>query len=178
MSRFASFVRIASLVFVVASIASFALHFVLWMLPLGDTLAVADLLSMSVTYWLDFYHVSYFLVTSFVFALLSAIWLVVIAPRFQKLEWLQIASIPLLALLFAGLLCSVIWEVRSHWMFHDIHPVPFPNLGQLLARIWSGAKRGLVLSPSAALLSFPWNALWYGISCSVIVFAKRWRSSV
>jgi hypothetical protein len=142
---------------------------------LGDTLAVAGLLSMSVTYWLDIYHVSYFLMTSSVFALLSAIWLVMIAPRFQKLRWLQIASIPLLALLFAGLLCSVIWEVMSHWMFHDMHPVPFPTLDQLLACVWSGAKLGLVLSPLVALLSFPWNALWYGFSCGVIVFVTPQR---
>ncbi len=178
MNRFASFIQIVLLVFVIASIGSFALHFVLWKLPFGDTLAATSLLSMSVAHWLDFYHVSYFSMASFVLALLSATWLVAIVPRFQKLEWLQIAMIPLLALLFAGLLCSVIWEVRSHWMFHDTQHVPFPSVYQVLARIGSGAKRGLVLSPLTALLSFPWNILWYGFACCVIVLTKRWRFSV
>jgi hypothetical protein len=148
------------IIFILTSIVSFALHFGLWLLPLGDTLAIASLLSLHVAYWLDIFHTSYLLVVSFTFALIGVTWLVAIAPRYPKLRQLQIAAIPPLSLLCAGLLCSVFWAIRGHWVLHDIQPVPFPSLHRLVTLIWLGARRGLALGPLIAFYSFPWNLLW------------------
>jgi hypothetical protein len=156
------------IIFILTSIVSFALHFGLWLLPLGDTLAIASLLSLHVTYWLDIFHTSYLFTASSAFALIGVTWLVAIAPKHPKLRQLQIAAIPPLTLLCAGVICSAFWAIRGHWMLHDVQPVPCPSLRHLVALIWFGAKQGLAVGPLIALYSFPWNLLWCTVAYLII----------
>lgn len=166
-------IQIAMLMFVIVFAASFVFHWALW-LPFGNTLAIGTLLSLSHTYMLGFYHISYLLAESLTLALIGTTWLVILAPRIRKHQRLQIAAIPPLALLLAGLLCSIIWRMRVHWVLYDTQPVSFPTLRQLANYTWSGIGEGLTLAPLIAVRSFPWNVLWYGFTYLLIVKYKEW----
>jgi hypothetical protein len=170
------FIRVTGTIFVIVSVASFALHYILWILLPIDTLAISYTLSLSVRDKWDVYHISYLLVSPFMFALISATWLVVLAAKLTKFEYLQITVIPPLTLLLSGLFCSILWKIRDHWMFSDIQPISFPSFYELIHRAWSGVELGLMWAPSIALYSFPWNILWCGFAFIVIITYKRWLS--
>jgi hypothetical protein len=177
LSRLVLLTIVGLIIFILTNIAAFALHFGLWLLPLGDTLAL-DLLGMAVSYWLDIYHISYLLAASSLSTLIGVAWLVAVAPKNPRLHQLQVAAIPPLSLLCAGLLCSVFWAIRRHWMFHDIQPVPFPSFQRLAALAWFGVRESLTLAPSIAFCSFPWNLLWCTVVYFVIVASRNWLISV
>lgn len=162
------------LIFAAITIASFTLHWVLWPFFPGYALALPELLSLSTTCKTDTFHISYLLMVSIMLALIGAIWLAIFTPRFQRLQQLQIAIIPLLALWAAGVLCSILWAVNAYWAFHDVWPIPLPSLRQIVYLSRIGAEQGVVLAPSIALRSFPWNVLWYGFAYLVIAVCRKW----
>jgi len=174
MGRVTRFALSITLIFAAITVVSFILHWVLWPFFPGHTLALPELLSLSTTYKTDTFHVSYLLMVSITLALISAIWLAIFAPRFQRLQPLQIAIIPFLALWTAGVLCSILWAIRAYWAFHDVRPVPLPNLHQIACLSRIGVEQGLVLAPSIVLRSFPWNVLWYSFAYLVITVYRKW----
>jgi hypothetical protein len=162
MGKIVRIVQSTTLLFVTVAAVSFVLHFAISPFSSGDSLALAQLLSLSISYKTDLFHISYLLTVSLVLALIGAIWLVIFAPRFRRFQCLQIAVIPLLALLVAGMLCRIAWEIRDYWVFYDMQPARLPSLQQVVRLGWLGAELGLAFAPAVVLYSFPWNVLWYG----------------
>ena len=117
-------------------------------------------------YW-DWYPFPYLVALSVSLALVSSVWLVYISPRYMKYQRIQIAVLPILALLLAGLVSGLIWT------YHDMREGYFPGLSLAAYYMKSMAFSGLFNAPLVAVYSFPLNILGWLASYSIVAITKE-----
>lgn len=166
MNRFASFIKITGVLFIVSSIAAFSLYFglrgLLNQLPVIIWVPFAHL-----TFYHDQHPVPYLLSISLIFALIGALWLTVIAPKFSKYHRLQMALLPILTVLLTG----PIWGML--WVYDDMRAGFFPPFPVMMGYIGWGAKQGLFLGLNGAIASFPLNVVAYVVAYLLLLAVAR-----
>jgi hypothetical protein len=167
MSQFKKFARTAGLLFVIASAVAFLLYFGMKALSGRSPIIVMIPFRPIIPYY-DRHPVPYLLVIAFIFAVVSALWLTFILPRFTRFRFLQIVALPWIALMLA----SSVWGML--WAYHDMQAGFFPPFPQMIDYLLFGAQAGLYFALDSALFSAPMNLLAYGAACLLLmIFVKR-----
>jgi hypothetical protein len=167
MSQLAKFAKITGVLFSAAGAVAFILYFGMIVLRGQSPIVVAIPLAHVAPYLAE-YPVPYLLTMAFVFAVVSALWLMLVMPRFTRFRFLQIMLLPWIALIVAG----PIWGML--WVYHDMQAGFFPAFSQMIDYLLFGAQQGLFWLLVIALASVPFNLLAYGAACLLLVlFVKR-----
>ena len=167
MKQFKKFAKIAGLLFVTTSVVAFLFYFVTKVLSGRSPIVVGSPLA-HITPYLDLQPVPYLLTIAFIFAVVSALWLMFIRPHFTRFRFLQIISLPWIALMLAG----PVWGML--WVYHDMQAGFFPTFPQMIDYLLFGVRQGLYLPLIVVLSSLPFSLLAYGAACLLLViFVKR-----
>jgi hypothetical protein len=167
MSQVVKFARITSALFIAAGAAAFFLYFGMIALRGQSPIIVAIPLAHIAPY-LDEHPIPYLLTIAFIFAVVGALWLMFIMPRFTRFRFLQIMLLPWITLLVAG----PVWGML--WTFHDMQAGFFPSFPQMINYLFFGAQQGLLWVLIIALYSLPFSILAYAAAClMLIMFVKR-----
>ncbi len=172
MSQVKKFGRIAGLLFVTTSAAAFLLYFGMKALNGRSPIAVfIPFAQVQAAPYHDLYPIPYLLAIALVFAVVSALWLMLITPRFTRFRLLQIILLPWIALMLAG----PVWGML--WVYHDMQAGFFPAFPQMIDYLRFGAQQGLYFTLAVVQFSLPLNLLAYGAACLLLVmFVKHFVS--
>jgi hypothetical protein len=94
-------IKSTGVLFIVSNIAAFSLYFGLRAL-LNQPPVIIWVPFAHLTFYHDQHPVLYLLSISLIFALIGALWLTVIAPKFSRLHQFQMALLPILTVLVTG----------------------------------------------------------------------------
>jgi hypothetical protein len=167
MNRLRMFFKIATLMFITSGTAACGLYFGMQAL-LGHPPIVVAVPLAHVAQYQNQYPIPYLLTFAFVFAVVSALWLVRLRSRRSRLRPIHIAAIPFVAVLLAG----PIWGML--WTYHDIQAGFFPGFQQMVDYLLFGAQYGLFFSLNGAVQSLPFSLLAYIAAVILVsVFMKR-----
>jgi hypothetical protein len=172
MNQFKKFAKIAGLLFAFTGATAFLLYFGMKALNGQSPIVVfLPFAPLHIKPYHDQYPVPYLLASALVFAVVSALWLVLIAPRLTRLRLLQIILLPWVALLFAG----PVWGML--WVYHDMQAGFFPAFPQMIDYLLFGARQGLYFTLDVVMFSLPLNLLAYGAACLLLLmFVKHFVS--
>lgn len=115
-------------------------------------------------------HPAPFLISlSFIFALISSVWMVLIVPRIKssRFQWVLMGIIPFVTVIIAGL----VWGIIA--IYYDMKAGFFPPFPSMLNYIWWGAQQGLLIGPVSAWVSFPINLISYVIAYLLLFALMR-----
>ena len=100
-------------------------------------------------------------------ALIGALWVGFVIPKFPKLIWLQILIVPWIAVILTGGVWGLIWSV-SQWQASN-----FENYEVLMLYRRTDIKNGLLNSWLSASQSYPLNIFSYGVYCGLLFLSKK-----
>jgi hypothetical protein len=170
MSQFTKFGKIFGWIFITAGAAAVLLYFGLRALS-GRSPITVFVLFAHFTPYQDFYPIPYLLAITLIFAVVGALWLTFIMPRFTRLRFGQIMLLPWIALLLAG----PVWGML--WAYHDMQAGFFPPFPQMVDYLWYGVRKGIYIALSSAWYSAPFNLLAYSVACLLVALGvKRFGS--
>jgi len=173
-SRLLVFVKSFSFLLPTLLVASFALfYFVLYVFR-GVIFGLDDspIWLMFPFRGINFYYILetptiYLSSIAFVSALMGALWVGFVIPKFPRLIWLQILIVPWIAVILTGGVWGLIWSVNQ-WQAAN-----FENYEVLMLYRRTDIENGLFNSWLSAAQSYPLNILSYGVYCGLLFLSKK-----
>jgi hypothetical protein len=157
--------------FITTSIAAFLLYFGLALMTKEteyfSPIVVTDILHFGYLREITEHPFAFLLTISFFVSLLGAFWGVAIATNYRRFHWLQLLTIPWIALIVTSPVWGVIWSIYR-WP-----PQSFSDSSTMMLFYRHDAIFGLTLGWLSAIISFPINILSYAIVCLLLFFSKK-----